>query len=230
MAEVIVALDLASGLDAVRLLDRLPDARWVKVGSILMTAEGPDLIRVLVDRGLRVFLDLKWHDIPNTVAGAVGAARGLGVAMATVHTLGGAAMMQAAAGAAGDRLAIVGVTVLTSHDPASYGRAVGRTGIDLAREVERLSAEAAECGLAGVVCAPGEVALVRRRLGPDAAIVVPGIRGRTDAPGDQVRVATAAAAAAAGATHLVVGRPILLAADPAAAFLGFLEEARCIGS
>jgi orotidine-5'-phosphate decarboxylase len=230
MAEVIVALDLASGLDAVRLLDRLPDARWVKVGSILMTAEGPDLIRVLVDRGLRVFLDLKWHDIPNTVAGAVGAARGLGVAMATVHTLGGAAMMQAAAGAAGDRLAIVGVTVLTSHDPASYGRAVGRTGIDLAREVERLSAEAAECGLAGVVCAPGEVALVRRRLGRDAAIVVPGIRGRTDAPGDQVRMATAAAAAAAGATHLVVGRPILLAADPAAAFLGFLEEARCIGS
>jgi len=230
MAEVIVALDLASGSEAIRLLDRLPDARWVKVGSILMTAEGPDLVRVLADRGLRVFLDLKWHDIPNTVAGAVGAARALGVAMVTVHTLGGAAMMEAAAVAAGGRVGIVGVTVLTSHDPASYSRALGRTGVDLGREAERQSAEAMRCGLAGVVCSPGEVEGVRRRLGPDAWIVVPGIRGRTDPKGDQVRVASAADATTAGATHLVVGRPILHAADPAAAFRGFLEEAQCIGS
>ena len=88
MAEVIIALDLPGGSEAIRLLDRLPDARWVKVGSILMTREGPDLIRVLTDRGLRVFLDLKWHDIPNTVAEAVSSARALGVSMATVHTLG----------------------------------------------------------------------------------------------------------------------------------------------
>ena len=230
MSEVIVALDLPSGREAIRLLDRLPDVRWVKVGSILMTAEGPDLVRVLADRGLRVFLDLKWHDIPNTVAESVSVARGLGVAMATVHTLGGAAMMEAAAAAAAGRIGIIGVTVLTSHDPGSYGRAVGRTGVDLAREAERQGAEAVRAGLAGVVCSPAEVGPVRRRVGPQAWIVVPGIRGRTDDRGDQVRVASAADATAAGATHLVVGRPILHAADPAAAFRGFLEEAQCTGS
>jgi orotidine-5'-phosphate decarboxylase len=230
MAEVIVALDLPGGSDALRLLDRIPDVRWVKVGSILMTREGPDLVRVLTDRGLRVFLDLKWHDIPNTVAEAVRSACALGVSMATVHTLGGAAMMSAAAAAADGRLGLVGVTVLTSHDPASYGRAVGRTGVDLAAEATRQSGEAIAAGLAGVVCSPKEVALVRREVGPEAWIVVPGIRGRTDARGDQARVATATDATSAGATHLVVGRPILQAADPAAAFHGFLEEAQCIGS
>jgi orotidine-5'-phosphate decarboxylase len=230
MAEVIVALDLPAGSEALRLLDRLPEARWVKLGSILMTREGPDLVRVLADRGLRVFLDLKWHDIPNTVAEAVTVARELGVAMASVHTLGGAAMMEAAAAAAGGRVGLVGVTVLTSHDPASYARAVGRAEVDLASEVGRQSAEAVRSGLAGVVCSPQEVAPVRRRVGPEALIVVPGIRGRADARGDQVRVATASEAVAAGATHVVVGRPILHAADPSAAFRGFLEEAQCTGS
>ena len=100
MAEVILALDLPRGADALRLLDRLPELTWVKVGSILMTREGPDLVRTLSDRGLKVFLDLKWHDIPNTVAGAVTAAREIGVSMATVHTLGGSAMLEAAAAAA----------------------------------------------------------------------------------------------------------------------------------
>lgn len=227
MAEVIVALDLPSGSEALRVLDRLPEARWVKVGSILMTREGPDLVRVLVERGLRVFLDLKWHDIPNTVAEAVAGARELGVSMATVHALGGAAMMEAAAGAAGAGLGLVGVTVLTSHDPASYARAVGRAEVNLAEEVARQSGEAVRSGLAGVVCSPREVALVRRRVGAEAWIVVPGIRGRADARGDQVRVASASDAVAAGATHLVVGRPILQASDPSAAFRGFLEEAQC---
>jgi orotidine-5'-phosphate decarboxylase len=230
MAEVIVALDLPGGSEALRLLDRLPEARWVKVGSMLMTREGPDLIRVLTERGLRVFLDLKWHDIPNTVGEAVTSARALGVAMATVHTLGGGAMMEAAARAAGGRVALVGVTVLTSHDPAGYAQAVGRGKVDLAAEVERQSGEAIGAGLSGVVCSPQEVARVRARIGPDAWIVVPGIRGRSDDRGDQVRVATASEAVAAGATHLVVGRPILLAADPSAAFRGLLEEAQCIGS
>jgi orotidine-5'-phosphate decarboxylase len=230
MAEVIVALDLPAGPEALRLLDRLPEARWVKVGSILMTREGPDLVRVLVDRGIRVFLDLKWHDIPNTVAEAVTAARALEVSMATVHTLGGAAMMEAAAVAADGRVAVVGVTVLTSHDRTSYARAVGRPDVDLAREVERQSGEAMRAGLAGVVCSPREVALVRRAVGSEARIVVPGIRGRNEARGDQVRVATAAEAVAAGATHLVVGRPILQAADPSAALRGLLEEAECTGS
>ncbi|MEP7176568.1 MAG: orotidine-5'-phosphate decarboxylase [Gemmatimonadales bacterium] len=230
MAEVIVALDLASGSEALRLLDRLPEARWVKVGSILMTREGPDLVRVLTERGLRVFLDLKWHDIPNTVAEAVTAARGLGVSIATVHALGGAAMMEAAAAAAGGKLGLVGVTVLTSHDPASYARAVGRSEVELSDEVARQSGEAIRAGLAGVVCSPEEVTSVRRRIGPEGWIVVPGIRGPGDARGDQMRVAGAGVAVAAGATHLVVGRPILHAADPAAAFRGFLEEGQCIGS
>ncbi len=230
MAEVIVALDLPSGSEALRLLDRLPETRWVKVGSMLMTREGPDLIRVLTERGLQVFLDLKWHDIPNTVAEAVTSARSLGVAMATVHTLGGAAMMAGAVNAAGGRLDLVGVTVLTSHDAAGYARAVGRAKVDLAAEVERQSGEAMGAGLGGVVCSPQEVARVRAKVGPDAWIVVPGIRARSEDRGDQVRVATASEAVAAGATHLVVGRPILLAADPTAAFRGLLEEAQCIGS
>lgn len=229
MAEIVVALDLPGGTEALRLLDRLPDARWVKVGPILMTREGPALLRTLIDRGHRVFLDLKWHDIPNTVAGAVAAARDLGVSMATLHTLGGPAMMEAAARVAAPELDLVGVTVLTSHDPGSYAGAVGRREVDLAAEVERQSAAAMAAGLAGVVCSPREVGRVRPVVG-DGRIVVPGIRRRGDAAGDQVRVATAAEAAAQGATHLVVGRPILLAADPAAAHQALLEEARCVAS
>ena len=227
MAEVVLALDLPGGTEALRLLDRLPGARWVKVGSVLMTREGPVFIRTLIDRGLGVFLDLKWHDIPNTVAGAVAAARDFGVGMATVHTLGGAAMMAAAAAAAGEALSLVGVTVLTSHDGDSYGRAVGRSTVDLGEEVRRHARAAAEAGLAGVVCSPHEIGLVRGVLGERGRIVVPGIRRKSDAPGDQVRVATAREAVAEGATHLVVGRPVLQAADPAVAFQEFLEEARC---
>jgi orotidine-5'-phosphate decarboxylase len=192
-----------------------------------MTREGPGLIRDLTGRGLRVFLDLKWHDIPNTVAGAVTAARELGVAMATVHTLGGRAMMSAAAAAAGGAVTLLGVTVLTSHDPASFQRVVGRPAPDLAAEAARLADEAAAAGLAGVVCSPHEVGSVRQRLGDGAVIVVPGIRRRSDPRGDQARVATAGDAVAAGATHLVVGRPVLEAPDPAGAFRDFVEEARC---
>lgn len=230
MAEVILALDLPGGTDALRLLDRLPDVRWVKVGSILMTREGPVFLRTLIERGLQVFLDLKWHDIPHTVAGAVAAARDFGVTMATAHTLGGTAMMEAAAAAAGDGLALLGVTVLTSQDAASYGGAVGRRAVDLAEETRRLARLAKGAGLAGVVCSPKEVALVRGVLGAGGRIVVPGIRRGSDDRGDQVRVATARDAAAEGATHLVVGRPVLHATDPAAAFQEFLEEARCVAS
>jgi orotidine-5'-phosphate decarboxylase len=230
MAEVIIALDLPSGADALRLLDRVPEARWAKVGSILMTREGPDLVRTLVRRGLRVFLDLKWHDIPHTVAEAVVAARELGVALATVHTLGGARMMETAVASAGPELKLVGVTVLTSHDAASYARAVGRPEVDLVQEVERHAVEAIDAGLAGVVCSAREVAVIRRRLGPRPWIVVPGIRRGSDPEGDQMRVATAAEAVTAGATHLVVGRPVLQAGDAGAAFRGFLEEAQCVGS
>ena len=226
MIELILALDLPRCADALRLLDLLPDVRWVKVGSILMTREGPDFVRQLTGRGLKVFLDLKWHDIPNTVAGAVTAAREIGVSMATVHTLGGSVTLEAAAVAAGGDLALVGVTVLTSHDAASYGRAVGRNDMDLGREAERLARVATEAGLQGVVCSPHEVSLLRRCLGPEARIVVPGIRRRSDPSGDQTRVASAKDAVRNGATHLVVGRPIIQASDPTSAFEEFMEEAR----
>ena len=226
MAELILALDTPRGADALRLLDQVPALQWVKVGSILMTREGPDFLRQLTGRGLKVFLDLKWHDIPNSVAGAVTAAREIGVSMATVHTLGGSVMLEAAAVAAGSDVALVGVTVLTSHDPAGYARAVGRSEVDLAGEVERQALVAVEAGLQGVVCSPQEVSLLRRRLGPVPQIVVPGIRRRTDPTGDQARVATAKDAVANGATYLVIGRPILQASDPATVLEQFLEEAR----
>jgi orotidine-5'-phosphate decarboxylase len=225
MAELILALDTPRGADALRLLDKLPALVWVKVGSILMTREGPDFVRQLTARGLKVFLDLKWHDIPNTVAGAVTAAREMGVSMATLHALGGSVMMEAAAVAAGGEVALVGVTVLTSHDAVGYARAVGRSEVDIAGEVERQALAAAEAGLQGVVCSPKEVSLLRRRLGAAPLIIVPGIRRRTDPPGDQARVAGARETVASGATHLVIGRPLLQASDPAAAFEEFLEEA-----
>ncbi len=230
MAEVVLALDLPTAAEAMRLLERIPTTPGVKLGSILMTREGSPLVRALVERGHRVFLDLKWHDIPNTVAGAVRAARELGVTMATVHTLGGRTMMEAATEAAGGVLELVGVTVLTSHDEVSYARAVGRDDVLVGDEVARLADEAVAAGLAGVVCSPAEIEAVRRILPEGARIVVPGIRAESDAAGDQVRIATAAAAAAAGATHLVVGRPILHAPDPAAALARLAAEADCVPS
>jgi orotidine-5'-phosphate decarboxylase len=230
MAELVLALDLPRAADALRLVDELPDLRWVKLGPVLMTREGPDLLRELIARGLQVFLDLKWHDIPNTVSGAVTAAREIGVSMATVHTLGGRAMLEAAAVASGGKLALVGVTVLTSHDQTSYARSVGRPDVNLAREVERQALIAVEAGLSGVVCSPQEVSLLHRRLGPDRYIVVPGIRRGTDPAGDQARVATAREVVTNGATHLVIGRPVLEAPNPAAAFGELLKEVQCIES
>lgn len=225
MAEIIIALDLPAD-GARRLLDRIPDAKWVKVGSILFTREGPALVRELQQRGLKLFLDLKWHDIPHTVSEAVTVGRELGVAMATVHTLGGSAMMAEAAKAAGDGLGIVGVTVLTSHNPESFGDAVGRATADLMPEVERLAGLARNAGLRGVVCSPLEVETVRRGWGKAGGwVVVPGIRRPGDVTGDQVRIAGPAEAARAGATHLVVGRPILLAPDPAAVYREMAEAA-----
>ncbi len=224
MAELVLALDLPSGADALRLLDRVSTLRWVKVGSVLMTREGAPLIRELVGRGLQVFLDLKWHDIPNTVRGAVAAARDQGVAMVTVHTLGGAEMMAAAAEAAGPGLGVVGVTVLTSHDAPGYARATGREAVDLEGEVARQAGHAIQAGLRGVVCSPLELPSVHRVVPEGTWVVVPGIRRAGDAAGDQARIAGPAEAVAAGATHLVVGRPILDAPDPAAMVGRFLQE------
>jgi orotidine-5'-phosphate decarboxylase len=213
MTELIVAFDVPSGREALDMAARLPGLRWAKIGPVLHVREGPALVREFNARGIRVFLDLKWHDIPSVVAGAVEAARAQGVAMATVHTLGGPAVLAAAARVAGE-VALVGVTVLTSHDAGDFERVVGRGVPDLGFEAERLARLAMTAGLRGVVASGHELTLLRAALGPDPWIVVPGVRGAGDATDDQARTITAADAARLGATHLVVGRPITRAADP----------------
>jgi orotidine-5'-phosphate decarboxylase len=217
VADVIVAFDVPSGHDALALADQLPGLRWAKLGPALYVREGATLVRAFQDRGVQVFLDLKWHDIPSTVAQAVGAARDLGVALATLHCLGGPAMLEAAVEAAGP-LPLVGVTVLTSHDERSLGAALGRSVTDLGIEVERLAQLARTAGLRGVVAAGAELERLRRVLGTEPWIVVPGIRSPGDGRADQVRTVTAQEAVARGATHLVVGRPVTRAAEPGRAF------------
>jgi len=220
MAELIVALDFPDPPSAVALLDQLPDGCAVKVGSVMLARAGAGFVRGLVATGHPVFLDAKWHDIPNTVAGAVNGAVELGVEMATVHAAGGEAMLRAAVEAAAGRIKIVAVTVLTSHDAASYSAVTGREQVDIPREVARLATIAMQAGVSGIVCSPEEIGVVRPIVGT-GRIVVPGIRRANDAADDQSRIATPEAAVAAGATHLVVGRPITGAADPAAAYAEF---------
>ena len=225
MAELIVAFDLASGREALALAGTLPDLKWAKLGPVLYVREGPPLVREFIARGIRVFLDLKWHDIPNIVAGAVTVAREIGVSMATVHCLGGRAMMAVAAQAAGggQDLALVGVTVLTSHDAGELESILGRGVPDVGFEAERLARAALQAGLRGVVGSGQELGLLREALGPEPWIVVPGIRAPGEPAGDQVRTVEPADAVRRGATHLVVGRPITAARDPAAAYRRLLE-------
>lgn len=225
MAELIVALDLPDAPSAVALLDRLPERCPVKVGSVLMTRAGSGFVRSLVANGHPVFLDLKWHDIPNTVHGAVLSAVELGVEMVTVHASGGAAMMAAAVAAAAGRVKVVAVTVLTSHDAAGFAALTGRGPVVLEDEVVRLAALAMAAGADGVVCSAHELLRVGPLVAP-GRLVVPGIRqAGTGAIDDQQRVATPRAAVAAGATHLVVGRPILGATEPGEAWVAFQREA-----
>jgi len=225
MAELILALDLPDAPSAVALLDQLPEGCPVKVGSVLMTRAGSGFVRSLVANGHPVFLDLKWHDIPNTVRGAVEAAADLGVEMATVHALGGAAMIEAAVEASAGRVKLVAVTVLTSHDPAGFAAATGHAAVDLGEAVARLARLAVSAGADGVVCSAAEIEIVRPLVGT-GRIVVPGIRRAGDALGDQTRVATPESAVAAGATHLVVGRPILEAGNPGEVWAAMAEVAR----
>lgn len=215
MAEVIVALDQPTPDAALALADRLPDLGWVKVGPTLFVRGGPAVLTSLRQRGLRVFLDLKWHDIPHQVAGAVRAAASMGIDLVTVHALGGPDMLAAAVEAAGERLRVAAVTVLTSHTSAAFGRVVGREAPPLHDEVRRLAVLAVEAGIHAIVASPEEIGPVRRVMGADRWIVVPGIRLPGAEPDDQRRTATPAAAARAGATHLVVGRPVTGADDPA---------------
>lgn len=223
MAEVIVALDQPTGREALALVDRLPGLRWAKVGATLFVREGPPLVQVLRERGVDVFLDLKWHDIPSQVAGAVRAAAALDVRLATVHALGGIEMMRAAKEAAG-AIRLVAVTVLTSHGPDEFGRILGREASP-GREALRLAGLVRDAGLDGVVTSPLEAAGLRAALRSDSWIVVPGIRPADAAADDQRRTARAREAVAAGATHLVVGRPISGASDPRSVYQQLCEEA-----
>lgn len=220
MAEVIVAFDMSSPDEARRLADRIPGLRWVKIGPILFLNGGPQVVREFKQRGVSVFIDFKWHDIPNTVSGAVHAAADLGADLATVHTLGGAEMMAAAAAAAEKTsLRLVGVSVLTSHSASAYFSAVGRSGSpDLTAEAARLCRAAVDAGLGGVVASPHEIQTVKGIVGAGRWIVVPGIRPADSNHGDQHRTADPHSAALAGATHLVVGRPLTQAADPRAVY------------
>jgi len=221
---LIVALDVPEEALAMVLVDALAgQVGMFKVGSQLFTAAGPDVVRRIVARGERVFLDLKFHDIPNTVAGAVASAAQLGVALLTVHALGGKAMLEAAVGALpamGTRL--LAITVLTSHDEAS----LRETGVSrhLTEQVRELARLARTAGLDGVVASPQEVAMLRADCGPDMLLVTPGVRPAGARAGDQARAATPAAALTAGADYLVVGRPITEADDPAAAAQAIIRE------
>lgn len=218
MAEVIVALDVPHPRDALALVARLPGLRWVKVGPMLFLRSGKELIGNLKDRGLQVFLDLKWHDIPNSVAEAVRAAAELGVDLATVHALGGDAMLRSAVAVAGP-MRLAAVSVLTSHGEQDYWETLGRAdGGPILAEVRRLAGIAAAAGVHAVVASPQEVAAVREVAGPGRWIVTPGIRPAGERLDDQRRTAGPAAAVAAGATHLVVGRPITRADDPGAVY------------
>jgi len=223
VAELIVAFDLPRGRDALALAGRLPGLRWAKVGPVLFGREGPALTKEFTQRGIRVFLDLKWHDIPHIVASAVQAAGELGVSMTTVHCLGGRTMLAEAARAAGPELAVVGVTVLTSHDAAELEGVLGRGVPDVGFEAERLARTALQAGLRGVVASGQEVGLLREALGPDPWIVVPGIRAAGEAADDQIRTIQPREAVGRGATHLVVGRPITGAKDPVAAYQRLVE-------
>lgn len=226
MAEIIVALDFASGDDAMSMVDRLgSEGGFYKVGLELYTRAGPDFVRSLTQMGRRVFLDLKLHDIPNTVVGGVRAAADLGVELLTVHCSGGRAMLEAAAEAAAGRLAVVGVTLLTSLTAEDVEAVWGRSGVNMGDEVLRLGALAKEAGLSGVVASGSEVARLKSELGVGFKVVTPGIRPRGGDIADQARVVTPAAAAASGSDYLVVGRPVTRAEDPAAALRAIREEA-----
>lgn len=228
---VIVALDVPTLSEATELARRLaPHLAAVKIGSQLFTAEGPRAVHAMHDLGLRVFLDLKFHDIPNTVAGAVAAARGLGVWMLNVHASGGPAMLASAAKAASatgvsGRTLVLGVTVLTSLEEKDLQATFG-TVRTLRQQVLHLAREAKAAGLDGVVASPHEIADIRQACGPGFLIVTPGVRPAGAERGDQRRVMTPGEAIRAGADYVVVGRPILAAKDPVEAAQRIGEECR----
>ncbi|HVZ65733.1 MAG TPA: orotidine-5'-phosphate decarboxylase [Lacunisphaera sp.] len=225
--DLILALDVPTREAAAPLLRQLRgQLRWVKIGLQLFTAYGPNYVREVAGMGFDIFLDLKLHDIPNTVAKAVESLAPLPIRMLTLHTSGGGEMMRAALAAQqqhNPRLLLLGVTVLTSTDDAGL-REIG-VASPSPEQVARLGQLAADAGLRGLVCSPLEVPLLRRQLPADMQLITPGIRPAGDAGGDdQKRIMTPAEAARAGSSYIVVGRPILKAADPAAAARSILAE------
>jgi orotidine-5'-phosphate decarboxylase len=223
---LIVALDVPDAASAVALADKLEGTcQWFKVGLELFTAAGPAVLEPLLKRGHSIFLDLKFNDIPNTVAGAVRSVAALGVHMLTVHASGGPAMLAAARNALEgmpNRPQLLAVTVLTSMDSTQ----ISAVGLDRApaAQVDLLARMGIAEGIRGFVCSPQEVRALRALIGPEGVLVIPGIRPVGTAIGDQKRIATPAEALRQGASHLVVGRPITHAPDPVAAATAILAE------
>ena len=229
---LIVALDVSSAAKAQAIVHSLGEsATTYKVGKQLFTAEGPQVVRDLIASGRKVFLDLKFHDIPNTVGAAVRSACELGVHMLTVHASGGSRMLKAASDAAGQSSAkplVLAVTVLTSFTDADVEE-VGMNGRVLDQAL-RLGALARNAGCRGLVASAKEVRELRRQLGDDFAIVTPGVRPAGSAAGDQARVVTPAEAVAAGSTYLVIGRPIVDAPNPAKAAAAIISEIEMVAA
>jgi orotidine-5'-phosphate decarboxylase len=225
---IIVALDFADAGMAQSFVQRVTPAQCrLKVGMELFTVAGPDLVRRLVARGFDVFLDLKYHDIPNTVARACSQAAELGVWMLNVHALGGLRMLLAAREAIENskhRPLLIGVTLLTSHGDEELAQIGLERGAE--RQVERLAGLVRDAGLNGVVCSPAEASLLRRRFGREFVLVTPGIRKAGDVQDDQRRTRTPAEAVAEGADYLVIGRPVTRAPDPASVLDGINREIR----
>jgi orotidine-5'-phosphate decarboxylase len=223
---LIVALDVPDAASAINLVNQLePCCHWFKVGLELFVAAGPAVLEPLVARGHSIFLDLKFHDIPNTVAGAVRSAAALGVRMINVHASGGPAMLSAARAAlegVPDPPQLLAVTVLTSMDQAQV-HAVGLKRSP-GKQVELVARMCLDAGIRGFVCSPEEVARLRAITGPEGVLVTPGVRPAGGDKGDQRRIATPAEALRQGASYLVVGRPITQAVDPHEAAEGILEE------
>jgi orotidine-5'-phosphate decarboxylase len=225
--DLILALDVPTREEAAPILRQLRgQLRWVKIGLQMFTAYGPNYVREVAGMGFSVFLDLKLHDIPNTVAKAVESLAPLPISMLTLHTAGGGEMMRAAKAAQekhNPKLLLLGVTVLTSMDSAGLNE-IGVSAAS-ADQVARLAKLAADSGLRGLVCSPLEVTMLRQKLPADVQLITPGIRPASETGSDdQKRVMTPADAARAGSTYIVVGRPILKAADPAAAAREILAE------
>ena len=223
----IVALDVPSSEAALALVDRLGDAcRFYKVGGELFTREGPPIVRALRDRGCDIFLDLKFHDIPNTVRQSAAAAAAMGVRLLTVHAGGGQEMVTQAVAGAGPNCGVLAVTILTSLDAAALGAIWGRSRVDVMAEVLRLSEVAKMAGAHGIVCSGQEASAVLSRHGEALRLLIPGIRLEGGATHDQARVVTPRQAIEAGASYIVLGRAVTAASDPAAAMRSVNAELR----